>query len=122
MVGHDVHRFSLHEVHIASYMVEELQIAGTQIIEAWLPVTVGEEAVLGTLTVTSKQEATLTALLGKALVLDIGKGLLPLTIEHLRKGVLTNVSQQVLRSDKVIAAVHIAIPFHNAGMAAAPGE
>ena len=78
-VVHDVGRwsfgsqFALHKLHVWGYVLEELVIAGTQIVESRIAVTVVYESVFRTFAVACEQNVALLALLRKHLFLHTGK-------------------------------------------------
>ena len=61
---------------------------------------------------TGKKESAFPALTGEGGAFIASELLLALAIEHLREGLLADVSQTVFRKDEVVAAVDIAIGLH----------
>ena len=68
-----VPQFVGHEVHIGGYVLKELVVTGTEVVESGISVAVAYKAVFGTLAVTSKEEAAFLALLWKHAAFYLGK-------------------------------------------------
>ena len=81
-----------------------------------------EDAIFGALAVASKEPRTLTAVVGKLVLLDVAKGCLLGTIHHLHQMLFHKVSQFVLREDKVVTGIDIAVPLHDGCMATGTGH
>lgn len=94
-------------------MLEENPVSGAQVVQARLTVGGMQEAQAGTFAMTGFQPFANTALAGKGFFLELAKGGLLLAVHHLRQSVGKDITQLVLGEDKVVAAVNIAIMFHN---------
>lgn len=102
-------------------MLEEYLISGTEVIEAWFPVGCMEEAQTRTFPMTGLEPQAFTALAGQGLLLEAAEVVLLRSIKHLRKSMCAYVTQFILRKDKVVAAIHIAIMLHDGSMTALLG-
>ena len=108
--------FVAHIVHIGCHMFEETVVALAQVIETGVTVSIEDEAILGTLSMTGKFIAAFFALTGQGTVLDVAELLLFGPIEHLGESLATNVAEFILGKDKMIARIDVSIVFHHAGM------
>ena len=98
-------------------MGEELAVALTKIVAM-----AGKDAILGALAIAGKEPGTLVAVIGKLLLFDVTKGSLLGTIHHLHKMLLVEVAEFILRKDKVVAGIDIAIPLHDGCMPTGAGH
>ena len=103
-------------------MVEETVVTLAQVIEAGIAISIVDEAVLGTLSMTGKFIATFHALKRKGTMLDVAELLLFRPIEHLGESLLANVAKFILGEDKMIARIDVSVIFHHAGMSTIAGK
>ena len=95
---HDVGRgatgiqFGFHEVHVGGDVGKKLAVATAQVVQAWLAVAVGQQAVLRTFAVTGKKPLALMALAGQVCLLGQPELVLPLAVKHFRERLLTDVA------------------------------
>ena len=99
-------------------MTEKLSVAWAEIIESGLTTGRAGKTILGTFTVAGKEKFALLAIFGKILRFLGSKSLLPRAVKHFYQGFFVNVSQSILRKNKVIAAIDISIELHHRGMTA----
>ena len=114
--------FIAHEVHIGCHVVEETVVAFAQIIKARIAISIANEAILGTLSMTGKFIAAFPALARKGAMLDVAELLLFRPIEHFGERLLANVAKFILGEDKMIARIDVSIVFHHTGMSAIAGK
>ena len=62
------------------------------------------------------------AVVGKLILLDVADGGLPRPIHHFHQVLLHEIAQFVLRKDKVVAGIDIAIPLHDGSMTTRTGH
>ena len=110
--------FLHHVVHIRGYMLEENAVTGTEIIESWFAIGCLEETQTRTFAVTGLKPLTLTTLARKCFLLQAAETILLGAVKHLWKTVCANVSQLVLREDKMVARIDIAVLLHYCCMTA----
>ena len=96
----------LHEVHVGSHVLEEPVIALTQVVESGITVFVPDKPVLGTFSMTGKQESAFPALLRKHLFFHSGELSLSLPVHHLEDGLVMQIAKFVLRKNKVVRNIH----------------
>ena len=97
-------------------MLEELPIAGTEIVETRLSIGGPQEAQPRALTMTGMEPLTFPALAGQPLFLELAEGVLLAAIEQLGKAIAQDIPQAVLGEDKMVAAVDVAIVLHHGCM------
>ena len=68
-----VQQFVGHKIHIGGYVLKELAVTGTEVVESGISVAVAYKAVFRALSVTSKEEAAFLALLWKHAAFYLGK-------------------------------------------------
>ena len=115
-------QFTLHKVHVGGYVREEAMIPLAEVVESWLTGGGTEEAVLGALPVAGKEELTLAALGGQAVLLGGTKLLFALAVHHLGQRLRTDITQLVFGKDEVVAGIEIAVVLHHSGMATGFGQ
>ena len=98
------------------HVVEEPIVTLAQVIVAWIAVTIADETILRTLSMTGKFVAAFPTLTRKGAMLDIAELLLFRPIEHLGERVLANVAKFIFGEDKMIARIDVSVVFHYAGM------
>ena len=101
---------------------EELTVAGTEVVLTLTCFSCGNKPVLRALTVADEQMAASTALVGQKLRLVVTKLLLALAVGQLQERCLTDVAQQVVGSDKMVATIDVAVVFDTQGLAAGGGK
>ena len=99
-------------------MLEEYLVAGTEVVEAWLAIGGMQKTQAGTFAMTGFQPFALAALAGKGFFLEAAESGLLLAIYHLRQSVGKDITQPILRKDKMVATVHIAVMLHDNSMTA----
>ena len=97
-------------------MFEESVVTLAQEIETGVTVSIEDEAILGTLSMTGKFIAAFFALTGQGTVLDVAELLLFGPIEHLGESLATNVAESIFGENEMIARIDVSIVFHHAGM------
>lgn len=112
----------LHEVHVGSYVLKEIPIAGAEVVQSGFAVGRFGEAVARALAVTGKQVGAVAALGGKLLQLAGAKLFLSVAVHHFEQGLMVDVAQLVFRKYKVVATVDVAVKFHDGSMAACFGQ
>ena len=98
-------------------MGEELAIALTKIVAM-----ARKDAILGALAIAGKEPLALAAVIGKLLLFDVAEGGLPRPIHHFHQVLLHEIAQFVLRKDKVVAGIDIAVPLHDGCMPTGAGH
>lgn len=111
-----------HPVHVRCGVVEECMVAGTEIVEPRLAVRRESETILGALAVAGEEIRARQTLLRQRSTLALAKGSLPLPVNHLDQRRGADVAKQVLREDKVVARVDVAVLFECQGVAASLGK
>ena len=103
-------------------MVEEVEVAGAQVVETGFTIGREGEAVLRALAVAGEQRGAFAALAGERVALGIAeRSLLGLRdqLDHLG---VHDVAEQVRRLDEVVARVEIAVVLEGKGVAAGLAE
>jgi len=108
--------FIAHEVHIGRHVIEEPVVAFAQVIEARIAISIANEAILGTLSMTSKLIAAFPALARQGTMLDVAELLLFRPIEHFGERLLANVAKFILGEHEMIARIDVSVVFHHTGM------
>ena len=108
--------FVAHEVHIGCHVVEETMVTLAQVIKTGIAISIANETILRTLSMTGKFIATFPALARKGAVLDVAELLLFRPIEHFGERLLANVAKFILGEDKMIARIDVSVVFHHSGM------
>ena len=93
-----------------------------QVIESRIAISIANEAILGTLSMTGKLIAAFPALARKGAMLDVAELLLFRTIEHFGERLLANVAEFILGKDKMIARIDVSVVFHHSGMSTIAGK
>lgn len=93
-------------------------ITRTEIVETGIAIFIFHEAVLRAFSMTGKLHVTLLALAGKRTVFQTAELLLLLTIKHVDERMVTDIAQLILRINKVVAGINIAIVLHHSRMTA----
>ena len=106
-----------HVIHIRRHMVKKATVALAEVIQTGLTVGSRGKTVLGTFAIAKLQPLALLALFRQLLDLHLRKFLLLRTIEHLYERVVVDVTQLVLGKHKVVARIHVAVPFHDGRVA-----
>lgn len=99
-------------------MVKKGIVAGAEIVEPRLSVRRESETILGTLAVAGEEVRARQTLLRKRSALALAKGSLRLPVNHLDQRRGADVAKQVLREDKVVARVDVAVLFESQSVAA----
>ena len=99
-------------------MVKELTIAGTEVVQSWVAVTVLRESISGTFAVADMEILAFATLLRQCRFFVFAECRLLIAVEHLCERLLMDVAQPILRKNEVVAAIQVAIIFHHAGMTA----
>ena len=81
-----------------------------------------EDAIFGALAIAGKEPGTLVAVIRKLLLFDVAKGCLLGAIHHLHKMLFVDVAEFILRKDKMVAGIDIAIPLHDGCMTTRTGH
>ena len=92
----------------------KLPVALAEVVEGWLAID-KKQAVFGALPMAEELVAALTALLGQR-VLELSESALSLAIDEVVEGFLHDIPQLVVRKDKMVAGIDIAIELHHQGM------
>ena len=87
-----------------------------QVIESRIAISIANEAILGTLSMTGKLIAAFPALARKGAMLDVAELLLFRPIEHFGERLLANVAKFILGEHEMIARIDVSVVFHYAGM------
>ena len=114
--------FIAHEVHIGCHVVEETMVTLAQVIKTGIAISIANETILRTLSMTGKFIATFPTLTGKGAMLDIAELLLFRPIEHFGERLLANVAKFILGKHKMIARIDVSVVFHHTGMSAIAGK
>ena len=103
-------------------MVEETVVAFAQGIVARIAISIVDETILGTFSMTSKLIAAFPALARQGTMLDVAELLLFRPIEHFGERLLANVAKFILGEDKMIARIDVSVVFHHTGMSTIAGK
>ena len=87
-----------------------------QVIKTGIAISIANETILRTLSMTGKFIATFPALARKGAMLDVAELLLFRPIEHFGERLLANVAKFILGEDKMIARIDVSIVFHHTCM------
>ena len=98
-------------------MLEELAVAGTEIIVSRIAVDIAHKTILWALAVAGKQKSALTALARKSSGLQFSEVALTVAVHQARERLLAYVAQTIFGIDKVVARIDIAVKLHHGGMA-----
>ena len=88
-----IHQFFFHEVHIGSYVAEELAVALAQIVEAVLTVSCHAETVLWAAAIAGKLPFTFTALVGQTVTFGGTEFPLALAVHHGSDAIAVDIAQ-----------------------------
>jgi len=114
--------FAGHEIHVRGGIVEEGAIAGAEIVQAGLSGGGLRKTVLRTFAMTGKKEGAFLALGRKRRGFHSRKFPLFFAIDQIHKRNGHDVAQPEGGKDKMVATIHITVPFHNSGMTTVPSH
>lgn len=105
-----------HEVHVGGHMGEEAPVALAEVVDRF----VGGgacNAVFGAFAVAGEEPFAFAALFRQGQALGGSEAALLVGGHHFDKGFVAQVSEVVFRKHEVVAAVNVAVVFHNCGVA-----
>ena len=117
-----IKEFVLHPIHIGSYVLEELVIALTEVVETRFTISGMGETIFRTFSIASKEILTFATLTGQRLLFGLTKCLLARRIHHVDERIRLDIAQLILREDEVVTRINITIPLYRSRMTTRFGQ